>query len=92
MSDEIVNKISNSKLVNIDLEEFYPEGERVLFDIKDWLFNGIILKEKDFRTSVKNHNWSQYNNAYVALSCSEDAIIPSNNQSLMSKSTRSPSG
>ena len=77
MSDEIVNKISNSKLVNIDLEEFYPEGERVLFDIKDWLFNGIILKEKDFRTSVKNHNWSQYNNAYVALSCSEDAIIPS---------------
>ena len=77
MSDEIVNKISNSKLVNIDLEEFYPEGERVLFDIKDWLFNGIILKEKDFRTSVKNHNWSQYNNACVALSCSEDAIIPS---------------
>ena len=49
MSDEIVNKISNSKLINIDLEEFYPDGERVLFDIKDWLFEGIILKEKDFR-------------------------------------------
>jgi hypothetical protein len=77
MSDEIVNKISNSKLINIDLEEFYPDGERVLFDIKDWLFEGIILKEKDFRASVKNHNWSSYKNACVALTCSEDAIIPS---------------
>ena len=77
MSDEIINKVSNSKLINIDLEEFYPDGERVLFDIKDWLFEGIILKEKDFRASVKNHNWSGYKNACVALTCSEDAIIPS---------------
>tara|TARA_B100000768_G_scaffold171182_1_gene178254 strand:+ start:939 stop:1448 length:510 start_codon:yes stop_codon:yes gene_type:complete len=77
MSDEIINKVSNSKLINIDLEEFYPDGERVLFDIKDWLFEGIILKEKDFRASVKNHNWSCYKNAFVALTCSEDAIIPS---------------
>ena len=77
MSDEIVNKVSNSKLINIDLEEFYPDGERVLFDIKDWLFEGIILKEKDFRASVKNHNWSGYKDACVALTCSEDAIIPS---------------
>ena len=77
MSDEIINKVSNSKLINIDLEEFYPDGERVLFDIKDWLFEGIILKERDFRASVKNHNWSCYKNAFVALTCSEDAIIPS---------------
>lgn len=77
MSDEIINKVSNSKLINIDLEEFYPDGERVLFDIKDWLFEGIILREKDFRASVKNHNWSCYKNAFVALTCSEDAIIPS---------------
>ena len=77
MSDEIINKVSNSKLINIDLEEFYPDGERVLFDIKDWLFEGIILKEKDFRASVKDHNWSGYKNACVALTCSEDAIIPS---------------
>ena len=77
MSDEIINKVSNSKLINIDLEEFYPDGERVLFDIKDWLFEGIILKEKDFRASVKDHNWSGYKNAFVALTCSEDAIIPS---------------
>lgn len=77
MSDEIINKVSNSKLINIDLEDFYPDGERVLFDIKDWLFEGIILKEKDFRASVKDHNWSGYKNACVALTCSEDAIIPS---------------
>tara|TARA_B100000767_G_scaffold231307_1_gene222681 strand:- start:698 stop:1207 length:510 start_codon:yes stop_codon:yes gene_type:complete len=77
MSDEIINKVSNSKLINIDLEEFYPDGERVLFDIKDWLFEGIILREKDFRASVKDHNWSGYKNAFVALTCSEDAIIPS---------------
>lgn len=77
MSDEIINKVSNSKLITIDLEELYPEGERVLFDIKDWLFEEIILKEKEFRVAVKNHNWSRYNNTYVALTCSVDAIIPS---------------
>ena len=77
MPEEIINRIANSKLINIDLEEFYPEGKRVLFDIKDWLFQGIILKEKDFRESVANHNWSQYQDNYVALTCSEDAIIPS---------------
>lgn len=77
MSEEIINRVANSKLVNIDLEEFYPEGKRVLFDIKDWLFEGIILKEKDFREYVKNHDWSQYRDSYVALTCSEDAIIPS---------------
>ncbi|MEQ6125149.1 DUF2480 family protein [Pseudotenacibaculum sp. MALMAid0570] len=77
MAEEIINRVANSPLINIDLEDFYPEGERVLFDIKDWLFEGIILREKDFRDSVKNHNWSQYQDAYVALTCSEDAIIPS---------------
>ncbi|MFY0629739.1 MAG: DUF2480 family protein [Flavobacteriaceae bacterium] len=77
MAEEIINRIANSKLINIDLEEFYPEGKRILFDIKDWLFEGIILKEKDFRDHVKNHDWSQYQDSYVALTCSEDAIIPS---------------
>lgn len=75
--EEIVNRVAKSPLINIDLEEFYPEGKRVLFDIKDWLFEGIILKEKDFREHVKNHDWSQYQDQYVALTCSEDAIIPS---------------
>ena len=77
MAEEIINRIANSKLINIDLEDFYPEGKRVLFDIKDWLFEGIILKEKDFREYVGNHNWSQYQDNYVALTCTEDAIIPS---------------
>lgn len=77
MAGEIVNRVANSPLINIDLEEFYPEGKRVLFDIKDWLYEGIILKEKDFREYVKNHDWSQYQDNYVALTCSEDAIIPS---------------
>ena len=77
MAEEIINRVANSALINIDLEDFYPEGKRILFDIKDWLFEGIILKEKDFREYVKNHDWSQYQDTYVALTCSEDAIIPS---------------
>lgn len=77
MEKEIINRVAKSPLINIDLEEFYPEGKRILFDIKDWLYEGIILKEKDFREHVQNHDWSQYQDCYVALTCSEDAIIPS---------------
>lgn len=76
MADEIVNRIANSKLVTVDLEDFYPEGNRVVFDIKDWLLEGFLLREKDFREQAKNHDWEQYQNAYVALTCSSDAIIP----------------
>jgi len=76
MADEIINRVANSKLVTIDLEDYYPEGERVLFDIKDWLFEGLVLREKDFREKIKNFDWSQYQNYYVALTCSTDAIIP----------------
>lgn len=77
MAEEIVNRVAKSKLVTIDLEDFYPEGKRVLFDIKDWLFEELILKEKEFRNQVKNFDWSQYTDSYVALTCSADAIIPS---------------
>lgn len=76
MAEEIVNRVANSKLEVIDLEDLYPEGKRVLFDIKDWLFQELVLKEKDFRENVKNHDWSQYQNQYVAITCSVDAIIP----------------
>ena len=76
MADEIVNRVANSKLVTIDLEDFYPEGKRVLFDIKDWLYEGFVLREKDFRTQVSEFDWSQYKDCYVALSCSTDAIVP----------------
>ena len=77
MSEEIVNRVANSKLVTLDLEDFFPEGERILLDISDWLFEGYILKEKEFRASVKQHQWDQYQNQYVAITCSTDAIIPS---------------
>jgi hypothetical protein len=74
--EEIVNKVANSGLITIDLGEMYPEGERVLFDIKDQLFQGLILREKDFRTFIASPVWSQYTNKYVALTCTADAIIP----------------
>ncbi len=76
MAEEIVNRVANSKLVTIDLEDLYPKGERILFDIKDWLLEGLVLREKEFRMSAKAHDWSRYEGAYVALTCSTDAIIP----------------
>ena len=76
MAEEIINRVANSKLVTVDLEELYPAGERVIFDIKDWLLEGFVLREKDFRATAKAHDWSQYRNKYVALTCSSDAIIP----------------
>ena len=76
MENEIVNKVSQSGLITIDLEEFYPAGERVLFDIKELLFQGLILREKDFREFVKEHDWTQYQGKNVALTCTADAIVP----------------
>ncbi len=76
MENEIVNKVSQSGLITIDLEEFYPDGERVLFDIKELLFQGLILREKDFREFIKNEDWNKYKDKYVALTCSADAIVP----------------
>lgn len=76
MQEEIRNRVAESKLETFNLEEFYPEGERVLFDIKDWLDQGFILKEKDFRARAAAHNWEQYKGAFVALYCSSDAIVP----------------
>lgn len=76
MKEEIINRVANSKLAVLDLEDYYPEGKRVLIDIKDWLFDGFVLREKDFREHIKQHNWSQYQDNYVALTCSTDAIIP----------------
>ncbi|WP_370390195.1 DUF2480 family protein [uncultured Winogradskyella sp.] len=76
MEGEIVNRVANSKLKVIDLEDYYPNGNRVLLDIKDWLFEGLVLREKDFRKSVSEHDWSQYTDCYVALYCSTEAIVP----------------
>jgi hypothetical protein len=74
--DEIVNKVAGSGLVTIDLEEFYPKGERVVLDIKDQLFQGLLLREKDFREYIKQEDWNKYNDTYVAVTCSVDAIVP----------------
>jgi hypothetical protein len=76
VENEIVNKVSQSGLISIDLEEFYPEGERCLFDIKNLLYQGLILREKDFREYIKNKDWSEFKDKYVALICSADAIVP----------------
>ena len=76
MEKEIINKVAESDLVTINLEDFYPKGERVLFDLRGWLFEELILKEKDFREQIKNHDWSQYKNKFVAITCTADAIIP----------------
>ncbi|WP_308991518.1 DUF2480 family protein [Mariniflexile litorale] len=76
MDKEIINRVANSVLVTINLEDYYPKGPRVLFDIKDWLYEGFVLREKDFRNQVAEYNWAQYQDSYVALTCSSDAIIP----------------
>lgn len=74
--EPIQNKVANSGLITLNLEDFYHKGERVLLDIKDWLFMGMILKEKDFREHVKQHDWKQYEHKNVAFTCSTDAIVP----------------
>ena len=76
MKEEIINRVANSKLKVIDLEDYYPDGKRFSFDIKDWLLEGLVLREKDFRVSVAEHDWSQYKDRYVALYSSTDAIVP----------------
>jgi hypothetical protein len=76
MSDQIINKVSESSLLELDLENYYPHEETVVFDLKDYLFMGLILKEKDFREKLKNSDFSAYTGKYVAVICSADAIIP----------------
>ncbi|MCB0803522.1 MAG: DUF2480 family protein [Flavobacteriales bacterium] len=76
MAEEIINRVANSSLITIDLEDFLPTGERILLDIKQQLWQEIALKEKDFRQYIKETDWSVYQDKYVALTCSVDAIIP----------------
>jgi hypothetical protein len=72
----IINKVEKSGLITLNLEDYYIKGERVLLDIKDQLFQGMILKEKDFREFVKDHPWQQYQGKFVAITCSVDVIVP----------------
>lgn len=72
----LVNKVASSKLTTLNLEDFFPSEEIVNFDLKDYLFMEMILKEKDFRIALKAHDWSQYEGKIVLVNCSADAIIP----------------
>jgi len=76
MKKEILNKVENSSLKTVDLDSLIPNNPRIIFDIKNWLKNDLILIEKDFRELVKNHNWNQYLGKFVSIQCSNDAIIP----------------
>lgn len=76
MEQVFVNKVSESGIVSLNLEDYYPKEEIALFDLKDYLFMGLILKEKDFRESLKNLDLSPYNDKIVAVTCSADAVIP----------------
>jgi hypothetical protein len=76
IQENIVNKVASSGLITLDLEAYYDQAERVVYDIKDNLFHGLILREKDFREFIKTHDWSQYAGKNVAITCSADAIVP----------------
>lgn len=76
IQENFVNKVAQSGLVTLDPAEFYTPGDRVVYDIKDNLFQGLILREKDFREFVKEHDWAQYQDKLVALTCTADAIVP----------------
>ncbi len=76
ISLELINRVATSSLTTIDLEDMYPPGDIVSFDLKDYLFMGLILKEKDFREALKAHDWEQYKGKNIAVHCSADAIIP----------------
>lgn len=74
--EEIRNKVAESGLITLSLEDFYPAGKRMSLDIAPWLYEGLILREKDFRAYLKEHDWQHYAGAFVAVHCSADAIIP----------------
>ena len=76
MAELFVNKVAESGLITLDLEEWYPKEEVAVFDLKDHLFMGMIVKEKEFRESLKVFDWEQFRNKYVSVICSADAIIP----------------
>lgn len=76
MEEAIINRVANSALEVFDLEDYYPKAIRTQIDISQWLFEGLLLREKDFREQLKNHDWLQYKDHNVAVFCSTDAIVP----------------
>lgn len=76
IQQNFVNKVATSGLMTLNLEEYFHQGERVVYDIKDNLFHGLMLREKDFREFIKTHDWSAYTDKNIAIICSADAIVP----------------
>jgi hypothetical protein len=76
MAEEIVNRVAKSPLITFNLEENYPEGNRISLDLSQWLDKGFILREKEFRAALKEVDFSVYQDSYVALHCSTEALIP----------------
>ena len=76
MADTIFNRVAESKLITFDLEKLYQIGDRIPIDLSQWLDKGIILREKEFRLKLKQHNWKAYRNQFVAIYCSTDAVLP----------------
>ena len=76
MESELINKIANSPLITLDMEQYAPVMNFAAFDLKDYLFHGLILKEKDFREALKAFDWSQFEGKDLIVYCSTDAIIP----------------
>ena len=76
IQENVINKVAQSTLLTFDLASLYATGPRVVFDIKDNLFQGLMLREKDFREFIKTNNWESYQNKNVAIVCTSDAIVP----------------
>src|SRR5690606_32907258 len=74
--NEIINRVANSPILTIDLEEYYLPGDRISFDLKDYLFQELVIKEKDYRDALKATDWEQYRGKFVGICCSVDAIVP----------------
>jgi hypothetical protein len=76
IQENFVNKVAASGLITLNLEDYFHAGERIVYDIKENLFHGLMLREKDFREFIKTHDWSAYAGKNIAIICSADAIVP----------------
>ena len=76
MSDQIINKVAKSPLITIDLEDFKTKGPRTFIDVSQWLEDGFLLREKPFRATLKEYNWTKFKNHHVALDCTSEAVLP----------------
>lgn len=76
MEQPFVNKVADSGIITLNLEDYYPTTGVEIFDMKDYLFMELILKEKDFREKLKEADFSIYQDKIVAVTCSADAVIP----------------